>query len=113
MNSPLRVDINLRNLHCIRGSETTSSEPYLWTVFFKIDGDSVSIIQGTDFKFHMDGTATVTGTPGNHGNLGTSDVDDGDNVPIPRTLGTFSTLLKPIHFAPPYEELIAPVTSAA
>src|SRR5262249_18397626 len=40
-------------------------------------------------------TATVVGTPGNHGDL-PDDVDTGETVSIPRSLGSFSTTLRPI-----------------
>jgi hypothetical protein len=89
------LDVNLRlsNLHCYdEGDGIGSAEPYLWTVFFKIDGDTTSV----DSSFTLQGTATVVGTPGNHGDLPNHDVDAGENVPIPEAIGVFSTQLKPI-----------------
>jgi hypothetical protein len=55
-------------------------------VFFKIDGDGVAL---TD-ALKLSGSATVVTTPGSHGNLGTSDVDAGDDVSIPSALGEWS-----------------------
>ena len=41
------VDITLRNIHCSdEGDGPGSAEPYLWTVFFKVDGDTVSFESG-------------------------------------------------------------------
>jgi hypothetical protein len=86
------VNITLNNIHCSdEGDFIGSAEPYLWTVFFKVDGDTVSFETGT-----LQGTATVVSTPGNHGDLNTNSVDAGDDVPIPASLGQFSGFIKPI-----------------
>jgi hypothetical protein len=62
-------------------------------VFFKVDGDTASVQNGT-----LQGTATVVGTTGNHGDLGLPgrDVDPGEDVPIPASLGQFTSFVKPI-----------------
>ena len=86
------VSISLDNIHCSdEGDFIGSAEPYLWTVFFKADGDTVNAESGM-----LQGTATVTGTLGNHGDLNTNSVDAGDNVTIPASLGQFSGFVKPI-----------------
>jgi hypothetical protein len=91
--SPLQVQILLDHLHCHdEGDGWGSAEPYMWTVYFKVDGDTVAL--GDDLFLH--GTATVTSTPGSHGNLGDTDVDAGDDVPVPAAIGRFSTALTPI-----------------
>jgi Protein of unknown function (DUF3892) len=90
---PTPVKLKLANIHCFdEGDSAGSAEPYLWTVFFKIDGDTAHV----DSSLTLQGTATVVTTPGNHGNLGAHDVDAGDDVPIPPELGEFSTVLTPI-----------------
>jgi hypothetical protein len=87
------VIFDLTNLHCYdEGDSLGSAEPYLWTVFFKIDGDTVHV----DRTFTLQGTATVVATTGNHGDLGPGGVDAGDDVLIPPSLGHFETTLKPI-----------------
>ena len=91
----LKVKFNLANIKCFdEGDGNGNAEPYLWTVFFKIDGDTVSV----NNQFMLQGTATVIGKPGNHNNLNVSDegVDAGDVVPIPTSIGVFETILKPI-----------------
>ena len=94
---PVTVTIQLQNIHCFReGDGPGSAEPYLWIVFFKIDGDTTVI----DRNLSLQGTATVIGTPGNQENLTKHGVDAGDDVPIPPELGIFRTVLKPIPVDP-------------
>jgi hypothetical protein len=89
----LNVNLKLNNLHCYdEGDGPGSAEPYLWTVFFKIDGSNCVV----NANLALQGTATVVSTPGNQGDLPNHDVDPGENVPIPVALGEFSTQLKPI-----------------
>lgn len=89
----LRVRLDLNRIHCYdEGDGWGDAEPYLWTVFFKIDGESVALTEGLT----LSGNATVQSTPGSHGNLGTSDVDPGEDVPIPSALGYWSPFLTPI-----------------
>jgi hypothetical protein len=89
----LRVWMKLDNIRCYdEGDGWGDAEPYLWTVFFKIDGDGVALTD--DLK--LSGKATVVTTPGSHGNLGTSDVNAGDDVQIPSAIGEWSQFLKPI-----------------
>jgi polyglycine hydrolase-like protein len=88
----LRVSFHLKNLVCHdEGDGSGNAEPFLWVVYFKVDGDTVFV--GDDLKLH--GSATVVGTPGSHGNL-PDDVDAGDTVTIPSVLGKFTTTLRPI-----------------
>ena len=91
----LRTHVRLDRVHCIQdGDGLGDSEPYLWTAMFKIDGETV--VLGPDLK--LQGTCTFVPTPGSHGNLGDTDVGDGDDVPIPAAIGHFATTMVPIPF---------------
>lgn len=88
----IQVSFDLKNIVCHDEADGSGdAEPFLWVVYFKIDGDTVFI--GDDLKLH--GSATVIGTPGSHGNL-PDDVDAGDTIQIPASLGEFRTTLRPI-----------------
>lgn len=89
----IRVDLELDTIKCHdEGDGWGSAEPYLWTVFFKVDGATVQV---TD-ALKLSGPPTVETTPGSHGNLGDTDVDEGDTLTIPSSIGEFETILSPI-----------------
>lgn len=101
---PLRLGIDLSAINpvsfipIVSGDEEfvpARSALYLWVVFFKIDGSTTSI--NDDFK--LQGTATVVGTPGDHGDLGSGD-SPYPTVPVPSQLGEFKTPLIPIPITP-------------
>lgn len=84
----LSVDLSVDRIHCHdEGDGWGVAEPYLWTVFFKIDGGGVRVTDAA----RLAGSAVVLGTPGSHGNLGTTDVDAGEDVTVPSLLGEFGT----------------------
>jgi len=88
----LNVVLKLNKIICHdEGDGWGSAEPYLWTIFFKIDGLSVwqnGIMIGgeADFRF----------SHGSHNNLPNHDVDPGEIVQIPPNVGEWNTILKPI-----------------
>ena len=74
----LSTTVKLSSIHCRDEADGIGdAEPYLWTIFFKIDGETVK---------HTPNTLTLTGDavfhfgPGSHGNLGTKSVDAGDRT---------------------------------
>lgn len=91
----LDVRIKLNQIRCIEGGEGIGAEPRLWTLFFKIDGDTARLSPALTLR----GTATVRGTPGDRGRL--PDADPGEAIVIPSLVGEFNTLLRPIPLATP------------
>lgn len=89
----IKVNLELDRIHCHdEGDGWGSAEPYLWTVFFKVDGNTVQVTEA----LKLSGSPTTHNTPGSHGNLGDTDVDEGDNITIPSAIGEWETYLKPI-----------------
>ena len=61
----LDVSISLDRILCIdEGDGPGNAEPYLWTLFFKIDGDTVKVD-----ALNLRGTVTVDRRNGEHNNL--------------------------------------------
>ncbi len=107
--SPLTVDLRIREVICHHQNDRGfgDSEPYLLTLFFKVDGDTASLTN----EFALTGTATVKPTPGTHGNLGDVDVATGDTVPVPPAVGSFTTTLRGIQLPDPCDALLPGGTS--
>jgi hypothetical protein len=89
------VTVSLSPLFCYFGADTggifqDASEPYMWVLMFKIDGETLSQngngLQGTPSYFF---------SPGSHGNLA-DEVYPGQNVHVPPQIGTWETSLQPI-----------------
>lgn len=97
-SQPIRVGIRFRKIHIAVAHDAqnppTLPPTYLWTVFYKIDGDSASVGE----NLTLQGRATVFGTAGDHGDLGNTQV--AGDVPIPRQIGEFRTILQPIPVIP-------------
>jgi hypothetical protein len=89
--TPMRVQIQLTEVGWgAPGSGRSGGQVYLWTVFFKIDGDKVSL--GQNLK--LQGTATVVAMPGNHGDLGSNDFGlNFGTLTIPANVGRYGTVL--------------------
>jgi len=87
------------------GGGTAHKQVFLWTTFFKIDGDTAFVNE----SLNLQGTATVIRTPGNHGDLGSTDrftANDGAiTISIPAQLGQFHTVLKPIPLKVPLGDI--------
>jgi hypothetical protein len=93
MRNNLNVTFKLDRLICYDEADGWgSAEPYMWTIFFKIDGTTCTL----NDALMLEGGATIFTTPGSHGNLRNNDVDGGDTVPIPDAIGSQSMILAPI-----------------
>ena len=99
--TPINVTISLATLFCYHGAdEDGSSEPYLWTIMFALDGGSI-VQAGTK----LTGAPRYFFSPGSHGNLGsTADVDQ--TLIIPPPVGTWTTNLQPISLVLPSGQTI-------
>lgn len=83
----LQTRISLDHAHRYVGGD----DPYLWTVFFKIDGQTVSL----DDDLNLQGSCMIFPTPGSHGNLANS-LDAENNVLVPPVIGEVSLEMHPI-----------------
>ncbi len=69
-------------------ASTPSESPFLWTVFFKVDNQSLNQPGG--------GGSICFFTDGNHGDLGVSSVNPLAVIPIPESLGNISMNVVPL-----------------
>lgn len=98
----LNIELKLDTIRCRdEGDGPGNAEPYLWTVFFKVDGETLVVNSDGPNPIFVQGPPTVVGTPGNHGNLGTNSVDEGDVIAIPAIIGEYRTVMKPIPLTTP------------
>ena len=93
------IKLGLNQLTCHHRPEGwTYSEPYLWNVFFKIDGSCVRI----NNQFFLEGKPVYHFSQGSHGNLHAKDMSSGESITIPKEVGEWRTPLVPLHV--PYFE---------
>jgi len=110
----LNVSITLTHIHCIdEGDGPGLAEPYLWTLFFKIDGSTVQLAQVQNAEdqslFALRGTVTTNRRNGGHRNLRDTDddpVDARDDVAIPSEIGKWETVLIPIPIEDSSKQLV-------
>lgn len=86
------VVFSLLDIHCFGEDDPGLAEPYLWTVFFKLDGDTIHIAPNTSLA----GTATVSATSGTNRTLGDISVGKDDTIEIPILVGRHRTTMEPI-----------------
>lgn len=103
------IKIELNQLTCHQKVEKWGkAEPYLWVIFFKMDGNSVDITS----EFKLKGRGTFYFAPGSHGNLGLEGALIHEKaVSIPKSIGQWVTYLEPFHI--PYFEQKAPAIVGA
>jgi hypothetical protein len=94
--TPMYVRMQLTNFQwqLSTGIGVNGGQPYLWTVFFKVDGTTVSLGP----NLYLQGKATVVGMPGNQGDLGSHDFGPASSATllIPVNIATYGTVLQPI-----------------
>ncbi len=101
----LHVVVHLHRIHCyMEGDGWGSAEPYLWSIFFKIDGTTVQ--QDPNNPFALVGGAEFYFGPGSHGNLSSHDVDPGDSVSA-GPAGVWQTKLSRITVYNPFQKTTA------
>jgi hypothetical protein len=85
------VNVNVQSLILHDTEDVFGDEPYLWTVFAKVDGDTVDVANLGSSR------ATVVSTSGSQNNLtGEENIGSGRTLAIPSHVGRFSTVLKTI-----------------
>jgi hypothetical protein len=94
------VRTDLGTLACAAPNES-ADEPYLWTFFLKLDGDTVRQV-GTGFV----GSVQVHTAGGSHGNLSATGVKANRRITIPNAVGDHTTTLRPIEVTIPGEDLL-------
>jgi hypothetical protein len=119
----LHTLVSLDHLHCHDEADGAGSgEPYLWTAFFKVDGETVVLDLVEDDRpdetktsndLFLRGTCTLIGSPGSHGNLPNHDVDAGDDVPVPAPLGELRFEMAPIPVTARAQPLLGGGTSVS
>ncbi len=99
---PAELKISLDKLTLHRKSERWGmSEPYLWNIFFRVDGDAIKI----NPNFTINGKGIFHSSKGSHKNLNTS-IHRQNSVSIPKAVGIWETVLTPVRV--PYFEQFVP-----
>ncbi|HEY1141510.1 MAG TPA: hypothetical protein VGE88_15095 [Lysobacter sp.] len=98
----LNIELKLDRIRCHdEGDGPGNAEPYLWVVYFKVDGETIVVNTDGPNPPFLQGPPTIVPTPGNHGNLGVNDVDEGDEFAVPSIIGEYRTVMKPIPLTVP------------
>lgn len=102
------VRVRLDKLVLHETEDWWGDEPFLWTVFVKIDGDTVDLAQLSS------ATATVISRSGSHKNLTTSeDLDEGTSLSLAPHVGQFRTILKTVRGLDPATSIARSATRFA
>lgn len=107
------VTVAIEKLECGHEADGPGkAEPYLWNVFFKVDGDTLEVDFAPDqanraILVTLDGNAEFHFSEGSHGNLG-GGMGSGDSRDVPASVGTWETELEPIVVDVLFEEVELP-----
>jgi hypothetical protein len=89
----LYTRVKLTQLRCHdRPDGWTNSEPYLWNIFFKIDGSCITLTK----EFRLHGKPVYHFSKGSQGNVLAKNLASGESVQIPEDVGEWKTMLVPI-----------------
>lgn len=102
MLKPIQLQIALHTLSLHRKATSWgTTEPYLWNIFFRIDGDAIKI----NPDFTISGKGIFNFSKGSHNNLrGTIHRDN--ILHIPNDIGVWKTELKPVK-VPYFEQYVS------
>lgn len=89
----LKTKIDIEKIICRDEADGHGkAEPYMWTVFFRLDGHKLSLNE----ELKLDGEGDIITTPGSHNNLGVRKVKAGDIIKVPKRIGQYEAPMKPI-----------------
>ena len=102
----INIKIKLTDLELIEETaKRGKSSPYLWGIFFKIDGYAITITP----QFRLEGKGIFNFSKGSHGNLGVSTISSGQTIQVPADIGEWKVPLEPFH-VPHFEQKVPSVT---
>ncbi|MEM6726133.1 MAG: hypothetical protein AAF598_18970, partial [Bacteroidota bacterium] len=70
-----------------KGSGWGIDKPYLWLIYFKIDGEGIQLTK----EFLLEGAPMFQFSEGSHGNLGIKSMGKKGRVDIPEKIGLWKT----------------------
>src|SRR5262249_6641343 len=90
------VTLDLEKFRVVQKNEESADEPYLWTIFIKADGSTISLANPASSK------AAYRAPPGSHGDLGpgSDNMETNDLVSVPSSIGHWQTKLRTVDGAP-------------
>lgn len=77
-------------------SPTPTVQPFLWTIFFKVDGTTLTVTD--DGKLF--GEVATYPSYGSHGTLGWDEIALGGSIAVPESIGRWTSTVVPIPVAP-------------
>lgn len=99
-----QIRFQLQQLECLAHPEIEKVVPYLWNIFFRIDGQCMKITEGLRFN----GRVMAHFSEGSHDNLQVEAVELEQAIKIPKAVGEWTTHIEPL-FLPLFEQSIPAV----
>jgi hypothetical protein len=89
----LFLKLSLNQLRChVKPDAWIGGEPYMWNVFFKIDGEGIVM----NDQFRLEGKPIYHFSEGSHGNLDARGMEEGAKIGISKSVGEWKTSLVPL-----------------